>query len=321
MNYKQLTKVERYQIDSLLKAGYTKKQIAAELGRHPSTISRELSRNTGLRGYRPQQAQRLADERKQQHRHIQITDVTWNNVETLLKQAWSPEQISQWLMLTGLPSVSPEWIYRYILSDKEAGGDLYAYLRCQKKRKKRYGSIDTRGQLKNRVSIDERPSIVDKRKRVGDWELDTVIGRRGGAVLVTAVERKTRCSVIALSPNKTAEAVKQAILDALTPLAAWVKTLTYDNGKEFALHEDIAEALKAKGYFAHPYHSWERGLNENTNGLIRQYVPKGTSMDDLTQSEVNSIMDNLNNRPRKCLGFRTPNQVLFGINPPIALAN
>ena len=192
---------------------------------------------------------------------------------------------------------------------------------CKKKRKKRYGSKDSRGQLKNRVSIDERPSVVDERKRVGDWELDTVIGRPGGAVLVTAVERKTRFSVVALSANKTAEAVKDALLGVLTPLAAWVRTLTYDNGKELALHEDIAEALSAKGYFAHPYHSWERGLNENTNGLIRQYVPKGTSMDDLTQDDVNNIMDRLNNRPRKCLGFRTPNQVLFGINPPIALAS
>ena len=321
MTYKQLTEVERYQIHAFLKAGYTKKKIAQELGRHPSTIGRELSRNTGLRGYRPQQAQRLANERKQCHRHTQITDVTWANVETRLKHAWSPEQISQWLTLAGLPSVSPEWIYQYILADKEAGGDLYRYLRCQKKRKKRYGSPDSRGQLKNRKSIDERPSIVDERKRIGDWELDTVIGRIGGSVLVTAVERKTRFSVMALASNKTAEAVKRAILDALTPLAVNVKTLTYDNGKEFALHEDIAEVLQAKGYFAHPYHSWERGLNENTNGLIRQYIPKGVSMDDLTQLEVDSIMESLNNRPRKCLGFRTPNQILFGIHPPIALAS
>lgn len=321
MSYTQLTEVERYQIQSFLKAGYTKKQIARELGRHPSTISRELMRNTGLRAYRPQQAQRLAEERKQQHRHVQITESTWENVEALLKLEWSPEQISEWLKQAGLQSVSPEWIYQYILGDKKVGGDLYTYLRCQKKRKKRYGSSNSRGQLKNRVSIDERPSIVDQRKRIGDWELDTVIGRLGGSVLVTAVERKTRFSVIALAPNKTAEAVKTALLEALTPLAAWIKTLTYDNGKEFALHEDIAKALNAKGYFAHPYHSWERGLNENTNGLIRQYVPKGTSMDGLTQNEVSNIMDRLNNRPRKCLDFRTPNQVLFGINPSIALAS
>ena len=320
MSYTQLTEVERYQIQSFLKAGYTKKQIAEELGRHPATISRELMRNTGLRGYRPQQAQRLADERKQ-HKHIRISESTWENVATLLRQEWSPEQICEWLKQANLQSVSPEWIYQHILDDKKLGGDLYTFLRCQKKRKKRYGSPNSRGQLKNRVSIDERPSIVDGRKRVGDWELDTVIGRLGGAVLVTAVERKTRFSVITLSPNKTAEAVKSALLKALSPLAGRVKTLTYDNGKEFGLHEDIAKGLDAKGYFAHPYHSWERGLNENTNGLIRQYVPKGTSMDSLTRDEVNSIMDKLNNRPRKCLDFRTPNQVLFGINPPIALAS
>lgn len=321
MSYTQLTEIERYQIQSFLKAGYTKQQIAEELGRHPSTIGRELNRNTGLRGYRPQQAQRLAEERKQHHRHVQISEFTWENVNTLLKLEWSPEQISEWLTRSGLQSVSSEWIYQYILENKKAGGDLHAYLRCQKKRKKRYGSPDSRGQLKNRKSIDERPSIVDERKRIGDWELDTVIGRIGGSVLVTAVERKTRFSVIALAPNKTAEAVKKSLLEALTPLAAWVKTLTYDNGKEFALHEDIAKALTATGYFANPYHSWERGLNENTNGLIRQYIPKGTSMDNLNQDDVNKIMHRLNNRPRKCLDFKTPNQVLFGINPPIALAS
>lgn len=270
MSYTQLTEIKRYQIQSFLKAGYTKQKIAEALGRHPSTIGRELNRNTGLRGYRPQQTQHLAEQRKQEHRHLQITVKTWRNVEALLKQEWSPEQISEWLTQSGLQSVSPEWIYQYLLMDKKAGGNLYTCLRCQKKRKKRYGNQDSRGQLKNRVSIDERPSIVDERKRVGDWELDTVIGRIGGSVLVTAVERKTRFSAIALAPNKTAEAVKNALLEALTPLAAWVKTLTYDNGKEFALHEAIAKAFNAEGYFAHPYHSWERGLNENTNGLIRQ---------------------------------------------------
>lgn len=320
MSYTQLTKMERYQIQSFLKAGYTQKAIAQELGCHPGTISRELGRNTGLRGYRPQQAQRLASERKQ-HTFRRITEITWQRVELLLREEWSPEQVSGWLANSGVQSVSPEWIYQYILTDKKAGGDLHAYLRCQKKRKKRYGSLDKRGQLKNRVSIDERPAIVDERKRVGDWEMDLIIGRLGGAVLMTAVERKTRFTVIALALNKTAEAVKDAILGALSPLAAQVETLTYDNGKEFALHEVIAEQLNAAGYFAHPYHSWERGLNENTNGLIRQYAPKGSSFDDMTSESIQNIMDKLNNRPRKCLDFKTPKQVLFGINPPIALAS
>ena len=321
MNYTQLTEVERYQIYAFLKGGYTQKEIANELGRNPSTISRELKRNAGLRGYRPKQAQCLSHERQQRHRHTLITHTTWQNVEQLLCEDWSPEQIKAWLLKEGLQSVSPEWIYQYIIRDKKAGGALHTHLRCRKKRKKRYGSPDRRGQLKNRVSIDDRPAIVEERKRVGDWEMDLVIGRSGGSVLMTAVERKTRYALIALAPDKTAEAVKVAIIEALTPLAAKVKTLTYDNGKEFALHEKIAEKLQAKSYFAHPYHSWERGLNENTNGLIRQYALKGSSFDDMTPADVKAIMNKLNNRPRKCLNFKTPNQVFFGINPPIALAS
>ena len=321
MSYTQLTEVERYQIQSFLKAGYTQKSIAEELGRHPGTISRELDRNTGLRGYRPQQANIIATKRKQLHVRTLITEITWQRVELFLTEEWSPEQISGWLINSDFQSVSPEWIYQYIITDKKSGGDLHTYLRCQKKRKKRYGSIDKRGQLKNRVSIDERPVIVDERKRVGDWEMDLIIGRLGGPVFMTAVERKTRFTVIALAPNKTAEAVKDAILEALIPLAVPVETLTFDNGKEFALHEVISEQLQAGSYFAHPYHSWERGLNENTNGLIRQYAPKGSSFDDMSTMNVQNIMDKLNNRPRKCLDFKTPNQVLFGINPPIALAS
>jgi len=321
MNYTQLTEVERYQIQAFLKAGYSQKAIANELHRHPSTIGRELSRNTGLRGYRPQQAQRLAEERKALHCHTQISISCWERVERLLREEWSPEQIHGWLDDQGLPTVSPEWIYQYVLNDKEHGGDLHTHLRCQKQRKKRYGSADKRGQLKNRVSIDERPAVVDRRNRIGDWEIDTVIGRQGGSVLVTAAERKTRLSIVALSPDKTAKSVKDALLKALSPLAAEVKTLTYDNGKEFALHEDIAEALEAKGYFAHPYHSWERGLNENMNGLIRQYAPKGSCFNSLTEKDTKRMMEKLNNRPRKCLGFKTPNEIMFGIKPTIALAS
>ena len=177
MSYKQLTEVERYQIYSFLKAGYTKKKIALELGRHASTIGRELTRNKGLRGYRPQQAQRLAECRKKHHCHTLINPSTWVHVERLLRNEWSPEQISGWLTKVNAQSVSLEWIYQYILNDKKAGGDLHAYLRCQKKRKKRYGSRDKRGQIKNRVSIDERPAIVDERQRVGNWEMDLMIGQ------------------------------------------------------------------------------------------------------------------------------------------------
>jgi IS30 family transposase len=321
MNYTQVTEIERYQIRAYLKAGYTQQAIARELDRAPSTISRELKRNTGLRGYRPQQAQRRAGERKQRHCHVIITDATWRRIVSLLEEDWSPEQISGWLEKSGQPTVSIEWIYHYILTDKNAGGELYRHLRCQKKRRKRYGSLDKRGQIKNRVSIDERPAIVDTRQRVGDWEMDLIIGRIGGSVLMTAVERTTRYTLIGLAPNKTAEEVKDCIVDIMKPLTHLVETQTYDNGKEFALHEIIAEALGASSYFAHPYHSWERGLNENTNGLIRQYARKGTSFDKMRPQDVINIMGKLNNRPRKCLDFQTPNQVLFGINPPVALTS
>ena len=319
--YTQLTQEERYQIHALMKAGHDQTDIAFVLGRDKSTISREINRNRGLRGYRPKQAQELAWSRRQTAHHARISAEHWGRVEELLGQDWSPEQVSEWLVREEGIAVSHEWIYQYVYTDKHHGGDLHKHLRCQKPRRKRYGSHDRRGQIKGRVCIDERPAVVERRSRIGDWEADTVIGKPGGAVLVTLAERKTRQSILVLSPDKSAISVKKAIIGALRPLAAHVHTITYDNGKEFAHHTDIASALDAQGYFAHPYHSWERGLNENMNGLIRQYLPKGKSFDSLTQDDIQRIMDKLNNRPRKCLGYRTPNQVFFGINPPVALAS
>jgi IS30 family transposase len=242
-------------------------------------------------------------------------------VEQLILEDWSPEQISNWLRLEEDIHVSHEWIYQYILRDKKRGGSLHRHLRCQKLRKKRYGSPDRRGQIKGRVSIDERPSVVNERSRIGDWEADTVIGKQGCAVLVTLVERKTRFSVIGKALNRTAQEVTAVILRCLEPLASKVETLTYDNGKEFASHQDIAKELDAPGYFAHPYHSWERGLNENTNGLIRQYFPKGLDLSDIADAEIQAVMDKINNRPRNCLGFKTPNQLFLGISPPVALVS
>ena len=157
--------------------------------------------------------------------------------------------------------------------------------------------------------------------RIGDWEVDIMIGQQGGAVLVTLAERKTRFSILARSKDKSASAVKQALIQSLKLLTPYVKTLTYDNGKEFAFHAEVSEQLNAKGYFAHPYHSWERGLNENMNGLIRQYAPKGANFDLLSDKDIKYIMDRLNNRSRKCLGYKTPNEVFFGIKPKIVLAS
>jgi IS30 family transposase len=319
--YTQLTQEERYQIYALMKAGHTQTDIAKVLGRHKSTISRELGRNRGLRGYRPKQAQDLSRARNQAVNRGKFSAEQWSRVEQLLRQDWSPEQVSGWLHREEGTSISHEWIYQYIYADKRHGGDLHKHLRCQKARRKRYGSHDRRGQIKDRVCIDQRPSVVERRSRVGDWEADTVIGRPGGAVLVTLAERKTRQCILALSPDKSAKAVKKAIIKALQPHLIRVHTITYDNGKEFASHTEIASALDAKGYFAHPYHSWERGLNENMNGLIRQYLPKGKSFDSLTQDDIQCIMDKLNNRPRKCLGYKTPNQLFLGTNPSVALAS
>ncbi len=320
-HYTQLTREERYQIYALKTAGQSKAQIAKVLDRHKSTIGREIARNCGLRGYRPKQANSLAESRRQEKSARRIVPESWERVEKLLREYWSPEQISSWLRQEEDIRVSPEWIYQYILRDKQASGDLYIYLRCQKQRKKRYGAPDRRGQIKGRVSIDERPEVVNERSRIGDWEADTVIGKQGGDVLVTLVERKTRWSMIGKAPNRTAQEVQAVIVKRLLPLASHVKTLTYDNGKEFAFHQDIDEELQSNGYFAHPYHSWERGLNENTNGLIRQFFPKGKDLSEVSDEEIQGVMDKLNNRPRKCLGFKTPNQVFFGINPPVALAS
>ena len=320
-HYTQLTQEERYQIHALMKAGHSFSDIARILGRSKSTISREVRRNKGLRGYRPKQAHRLAQERRKANGSGRIPVETWRWVDRLLRGDWSPEQISLWLAEEKQLPVSHEWIYQYILRDKRAGGDLHTHLRCQKPRKKRYGTYDRRGRIPNQKSIEERPAIVEHRSRIGDWELDTIIGRNHSGVLVSLVERKSRLVLLAKVPNKTAQSVHQAILDLLGPLEDRVYTLTADNGKEFAHHEAIAQALSADFYFAHPYASWERGLNENTNGLVRQYFPKRRDFTTITETEVRMVMDKLNNRPRKCLGMKTPNQVFFGIKPPVALVS
>ena len=320
-NYTQLTEDQRYQIYEDRTLGLTQKEIAQKLGVHRSTISRELKRNTGLRGYRPRQAQQLSENRKQQRTSTRIPSHHWLRVEALIEEDWSPEQISEWLAINEAILISHEWIYLHIYQNKSDGGSLHQHLRCQKKRRKRYGTNSRRGQLKDRVSIDDRPSIVDLKTRIGDWEADTVTGLQAGPRLVTLVERKTRFTLIGLAKNKSAEAVTDTIKEMLSGYHDVVKTITYDNGKEFAGHMDIAKESESKSYFAHPYSSWERGLNENTNGLIRQYFPKGSDFSLLNKRDIEIVINKLNNRPRKCLEFKTPNQTIFRINPPVALVS
>jgi IS30 family transposase len=236
---------------------------------------------------------------------------TWEVVEEKLREDWSPEQVSGWLKKRQGIQISHEWIYQHILADQQASGDLYTHLRCQKKRRKRYGKHDYRGKLPNRVSIEERPEVVEQRERLGDWEVDTLVGKGQRGALVSLVERKSRFTLMQLVDQRLADLVSQAMISLLSPFADLVHTITGDNGKEFANHAQIAEALKAAFYFAHPYSAWERGTNENTNGLIRQYLPKKTDLSKVTFKEVFAIANKLNQRPRKCLDFYTPFEVFL----------
>ena len=245
-------------------------------------------------------------DRQENRATAHLSDSTWPFVDSLLREDWSSEQISCWLKLFKNMSISHEWIYQYIYQDKLYGGTLHQHLRCKKKRRKRYGSYARTGQINNRVSIDERPAIVDKRRRIGDWELDTVIGKAHKQAIVTITERKTRLSLIRKVKFKTAVNVADAIIELLGPMKKWVETLTADNGKEFAYHERIAKALNAKFYFAHPYSSWERGLNENTNGLIRQYLPKKTDFKKVTQKQIGHVMENKTTVPENAWDLRHP---------------
>jgi IS30 family transposase len=315
MNYKHLTQEERYQIHALKRQGIKLGRIAAELGRHRTTISRELKRNAGANGYKPAAAHKQARTRqcaRRNARHFSTRD--WDHVKAYLRLHLSPQQCSGRLKLERALSISTECIYQYVYKDRDKEGDLLKYLRCQKARRKRYASgQERRGTLKNRVSIEQRPAVVDKRRRIGDWEGDTVIGKGHQGVLVTLAERKSRYTLARILDSRHSTKVSQAVIELLRPHKAQCKTLTFDNGKEFAEHEFIAKSLQADVYFAHPYCSWERGLNENHNGLLRQFFPKGRSLLNVDQVEVDEAIYRLNHRPRKCLGYRTPHEVFYGL--------
>lgn len=313
MAYNQLTYEHRNEIKAYLKLGLKMVFIAHLIGVHKSTICRELKRNSGLRGYRPNQAQHKANSRKKNSRkNTRFTQAVKQRVEFYIKQDWSPEQISGRLALEEDIHISHETIYQYIWADKQSGGDLYTHLRgARKKKKKRYGKKDARGQIKDCVRIDERPAIVDNKERIGDWEIDTIIGSHHQGALVSAVERKSQLTLIEYVPQKEADIVTKTIINMLKPFKSKVLTITVDNGKEFALHKKIAQELEANVYFAHPYHSWERGLNENTNGLIRQYFPKKYDFRNITKQDSVFVENRLNNRPRKTLNFKKPIEIFF----------
>ena len=298
-----------------MKAGHNITQIADLLSRSKSTISRELSRNAGSRGYRPKQACELSRQRAQGSRNAALV-APWVKAQAtaLLELQWSPEQIA------GKLPVSHETLYQHVYADKASGGKLWKNLRCQKQKRKRYaGGLDRRGQIPNRRPLSERPVHIEDRKQVGHWECDTVIGANHKQAIVTVVERKSGYAVIAKVSNKTSDLVGAAIIKVLKPFKARVKTLTYDNGKEFCGHVEIDQALGSTGYFARPFASWERGSNENFNGLLRQYVPKKRAMANITDEEIRMIENRLNNRPRKRLGFKTPAEVFHQSLSRVAL--
>ncbi len=304
MNYQQLTEGRRYQISALLEQGISVPEIANTVKCHRSTIYRELKR-CGKKGqYLPDRAHQLAVVKRRQSRKYRIPQSRIDFVELLLTIDWSPEQISNVLTRAGA-KVSHEWIYRFVARNKRQGGKLFRHLRQGHKRYRR-GKKEKAPAIKNAVSIDERPEVVESRERFGDWEIDTVLGKHGTGAVITILERKTRFYLTKKVPSKSAEEVTKATIDMLMPYKEFVHTITADNGREFAGHEEISEALEAEVYFAHPYSSWERGANENANGLLRQYVKKGTDLRTVSDDDIERAQRRINYRPKKCLGFKQP---------------
>lgn len=309
--YTQLTRGKRYQIRTLLKAGFSQSKMAFFLKVHKSTISREIRRNRGDKGYRPVQAHEKAQARRfRAAKRVKMTPVMIELVDHYIRQDFSPEQVSGFLNRKYGLKISHETIYKYIWSDKKTGGTLYKHLRrSHRKHRKRYGTNQLRGRIVGQVSIDLRPAIVDAKARIGDWEIDTVTGKNSKGYLVTAVERKSKFILVERVPDRQSDQVAKAVVKLIRPYKDNVFTITVDNGKEFSQHKKISKSLKADIYFAHPYHAWERGLNENTNGLLRQYFPKQMDFQKIDKKGIEYAMDRLNNRPRKSLDFATPIEV------------
>lgn len=314
--YTQLTRGKRYQIRALLKAGFSQSQMAFYLKVHKSTISREIKRNQGHKGYRPVQAHEKAMVRRYAAaKRIKMTPAMIELINHYICRDFSPEQVSGSLDREHALSISHETIYKHIWSDKRSGGTLYKHLRrSNRKHRKRYGTKQSRGRIKGRVSIDLRPAVVDAKSRIGDWEIDTITGKNSKGYLVTVVERKSKLTLITRVPDRQSDEMAKAIIKLLRPYKDSVLTITADNGKEFTRHKKISKSLKADVYFAHPYHAWERGLNENTNGLLRQYFPKKLDFCTIDDKSIQHAMERLNNRPRKTLGYATPNEVFLRDN-------
>lgn len=311
MKYRQITYEERYTIGLLRRQGLSGSAIARVLGRHRSTISREVRRNSTTHdgGYRPQLADWYANgRRKKSRRYSRFDPSQWAQILALLRQDWSPEQIAGWLRRHRKLKISHETIYRHVWRDKRRGGSLYKHLRGSTKlRRKGYRSYDSRGRMPGKRSITERPAEAENRTRVGHWETDTVLGT-GRPCILSMVERKTGFLVLGKLHARTTSEVNRRMIRLIRNQPRPVRTVTADNGTEFHQFNTVERTTHARFYFAAPYHSWERGTNENTNGLLRQYLRKRSSMGQITQHQCNAIANKLNRRPRKRLGYRTPEE-------------
>jgi IS30 family transposase len=311
MMYHQITFAERYTLGVLRRDGLSPAAIARTLGRHRSTILREVQRNQARSDgtYRPQLAEWYArGRRSHSRRNQQFSGADLQRIRALLAEHWSPEQVAGRLRLEGRLQISHETIYRYIWADKAAGGTLYTHLRgARKQRRKRYGRYDSRGRVAGKRPITARPAAVETRTQLGHWEADTVVGP-GRPCILSLVERKTGFVVIGQLRARTTAAVNRRATELIRAQRHRVRTITADNGTEFHDYPAIERATGTRFYFATPHHAWERGTNENTNGLIRQYLPKRRSMAALTQQDCDRIAAQLNGRPRKRLGYRTPEE-------------
>lgn len=313
---KQITNEQRYQIEAYLKAKMSIGFIAKELDKHQISIRRELKRNAQKRGgYNAKRAIMFADERKERYgRNRKFTSEMEKTIRLYIEgEQWSPEQIAGYCKKTGKPMVSHERIYQYIRIDKENGGDLYKSLRHKLKHRKRPvgGKFIP---IKDRVSIDERPEAINNKERFGDWEIDTIIGKDGKGAIVTIVERSTAFFMMKNLPNgKDAESLAKTVIEMLLPYKMQVHSITADNGTEFAAHKTIAQGLALDFYFAHPYSSWERGLSEYTNKLIRQYIPKKSVFADFSDDYILEKQHQINRRPRENLNFDSPKTIFYNL--------
>ena len=320
--YHRLTGEERIIIETLRKERRSRRYIAERLGCAPSTVTRELNRNASKKGYRHKKAQGKAERRvkeKAEARH-KMTPEMWEFIKAKMRDGWTPEQIEGRCRRDGIPMVSRETIYKeyyrrqkLVLAGK-SDEELPPLMMRRKKRKtrdrnaKKYRNA-ARGKIPGRVDIDKRPQTVENRARIGNWEGDLINGLFGTGNLATVAERMTRFVLFAYVATKEADVVAAAVIGLLAALPkSFLNTLTFDNGKEFAKFEQIKQALGIEVYFAKPYHSWERGTNENRNGIVRKVLPKGRSFDDITEEEMRRIDRMLNDRPLKCLNWRTPRE-------------